>query len=70
MIRETLEGRERHTEDSDDFDDEKILVQINVLKTVDQLVASLEGSADLLDKVEIVIAPALEITLRNNIVGK
>lgn len=70
LIRETIESRERNTDDSNDFDDEKILVQMNVLKTVDQLVSSLDDSPDLLDKVEAVITPALAITLQNNLVGQ
>ena len=69
-MKESLEARERDPEKSAlDFDDEKMLVQMNILKTIEQLTSSLEGT-DLLDKVEATIAPALEVVIRNNMVGK
>jgi hypothetical protein len=52
-----------------DYDDEKTLVQMNILKTIDQLVTSLEGT-ELLPKIEGIIGPALEMTIRNNLVGE
>jgi len=68
LIRESLEARER-TGDNLDYDDEKMLVQMNILKTIDQLTSSLDGT-ELIAKVEAIIAPALEVTLRNNLVGE
>lgn len=52
------------------FDEEKTLVCMNILKTVDQLVSSLETAPLSLDKVEAIVAPALEFTVRNNLVGE
>ena len=43
-------------------------MQMNILKTIDQLTSSLDGT-DLLVQVENIVAPALEVTLRNNLVG-
>lgn len=42
---------------------------MNILKTIDQLTSSLDGT-ELIAKVEAIIAPALEVTLRNNLVGE
>ncbi|KAM0788606.1 hypothetical protein ACM66B_001727 [Microbotryomycetes sp. NB124-2] len=68
LVRESLEARERDPDyDSLNFDDEKMLVQMNILKTVEQLTSSLEGT-DLLDKVEATIVPALEVVVRNHMV--
>lgn len=68
LVRESLEARER-TGDNLDYDDEKMLVQMNILKTIDQLTSSLDGT-ELIAKVEAIIAPALEVTLRNDLVGE
>lgn len=68
LIRESIEARDR-TGDNLDYDDEKMLVQMNILKTIDQLTSSLDGT-ELITKVEAIIAPALEVTLRNNLVGE
>ncbi|KAK4053547.1 Nonsense-mediated mRNA decay protein 5 [Microbotryomycetes sp. JL201] len=68
LVRESLEARERDPEfESLNFDDEKMLVQMNILKTIEQLTSSLEGT-ELLDKVEATIAPALEVVIRNHMV--
>lgn len=68
LVRESLEARERNQE-SHDYDDEKMMVQMNILKTIEQLISSLDGT-DLLVQVENIVAPALEVTLRNNLVGE
>lgn len=69
-MRESLEARQRDANNPNaDYDDEKMLVQMNILKTIDQLTSSLDGT-DLIDKVESIIAPALQVTLANNLVGE
>lgn len=67
-MQESLEARDRESDGVADYDDEKVLVQMNILKTIDQLVSSLEGT-ELLPQVEAIIGPALDVTIRNNLVG-
>ncbi|KAK4050929.1 Nonsense-mediated mRNA decay protein 5 [Microbotryomycetes sp. JL221] len=72
LVQESLEQRQKtlnqpNEEEEINFDDEKMLVQMNLLKTIEQLICSLEGT-ELLDKVELSIVPALEIVIRNQMV--
>lgn len=72
LVQESLEAREKEEEVGYEgaYDEEKTLVCMNILKTIDQLVSSLESAPASLDKVEAIIAPALEFTVRSNLVGK
>lgn len=71
-MQESLEAREKEEDVGYEgaYDEEKTLVCMNILKTIDQLVSSLESAPASLDKVEAIIAPALEFTVRSNLVGE
>lgn len=71
-MRESNEVREKaEAADNYDggFDDEKTLVCMNILRTIEQLVSSLAKSPESLAKVEALVAPALDFTVRNSLVG-
>lgn len=72
LVQETIEARAK--EEQSAFDDlggeEKTLVCMNLLKTIDQLVSSLEKAPVSLAEVELIVAPALELTIRANLVGE
>lgn len=74
LIRETLESRTREAEAGTLYDElggeEKTLVCMNILKTIDQLVGSLEKSPVSLAKVEETVLPGLELTIRHNLLGR
>lgn len=74
LIRETLEARTREAEAGTLYDElggeEKTLVCMNILKTIDQLVGSLEKSPASLAKVEAIVLPGLEATIRHNLLGE
>jgi len=69
LLQETLEAREKEENGGEpDYDDEKTLVKMNLLKTLDQLVSGVQERPDLLAELEAVIAPILEATLRHNVI--
>lgn len=67
-----IEGREKEDTGGYDnsYEDEKTMVCMSILKTLDGLITSLDGSPVALDNVELIVAPVLEFTVRNNLVGK
>ncbi|KAK4703327.1 hypothetical protein P7C70_g2895, partial [Phenoliferia sp. Uapishka_3] len=71
LVRESHEIREKQEQmDSYDggFDDEKTLVCMNLLKTIEQLVSSLAKNPESLARVEELVTPALLFTVQNNLV--
>ncbi|GAA6019455.1 hypothetical protein JCM10207_001394 [Rhodosporidiobolus poonsookiae] len=66
LLQETLEAREK--DESEFADDEKTLVQMNVLKTIEQLVSSVREKKELVHEIEKSVAPLLEATIRNAVV--
>ncbi|KDE03158.1 hypothetical protein MVLG_06352 [Microbotryum lychnidis-dioicae p1A1 Lamole] len=66
LIHESIEARARSNPDDESllYGDEKTLVQMNLLKTIEQLTVSLEGTP-MLDQIEAIVAPALQITIEN-----
>ncbi|KAM0754334.1 ARM repeat-containing protein [Meredithblackwellia eburnea MCA 4105] len=71
VIRESLDAREKADQEDEyegTFDDEKTLVCMNILKTVESLVSSLAKNPVSLARVEELIAPALLYTVQNNLV--
>lgn len=73
LIHETLEARERERGNPSQYEDvgaeEKTLVCMNILKTVDQLIGSLEKAPESLARIEEIIVPGLALTIRHNFVG-
>ncbi|BGP14532.1 hypothetical protein JCM10213_005180 [Rhodosporidiobolus nylandii] len=67
LLQETLESRDKDTGDVN-YDDEKTLVMMNVLKTVEQLVASVREKKDLVAEIEKAVVPLLDATIRNGVV--
>lgn len=69
-----IEGREKEETSGGNYDnsyeDEKTMVCMSILKTLDGLISSLDGSPVALDSVESIVAPVLEFTVRNNLVGE
>ncbi|GAA5868463.1 hypothetical protein JCM1840_007004 [Sporobolomyces johnsonii] len=69
LLQETLEAREKDPNGGlDVYDDEKTLVMMNVLKTIEQLVSSVRQKKDLVAQIEAMIAPLMEATIRNSVV--
>lgn len=58
------------TDNYEGYDEEKTLVCMNILKTLDELVSSLESIPESLDQVEAIIAPVLHYTVQMNHVGQ
>jgi hypothetical protein len=69
LLQETLESREKSGDAYDYGDDEKTLVMMNVLKTIEQLVSSVREKKDLVAEMEKAVVPLLEVTIRNAVVG-
>ncbi|GAA5825525.1 hypothetical protein JCM3770_004314, partial [Rhodotorula araucariae] len=67
LLQETLEAREKEGAD-DLFDDEKTMVMMNVLKTIEQLVSSVREKKELVAEIEKSVAPLLEASIRNSVV--
>ncbi|GAA5868690.1 hypothetical protein JCM8547_003784 [Rhodosporidiobolus lusitaniae] len=67
LLQETLEAREKDPS-SLEYDDEKTLVCMNVLKTIEQLVSSVREKKDLVAEIEKAVVPLLEATIRNAVV--
>lgn len=68
LLQEALESRNNPNDES--YDDEKTLVMMNVLKTIEQLVSSAKDKKDLVAEMEKGIVPLLEATIRNKVVGE
>ncbi|KAI5474959.1 hypothetical protein MNV49_002143 [Pseudohyphozyma bogoriensis] len=71
LVHESLEIRKKDEAGEEGYDgtyDEKTFVSINILKTVDQLIRSLEASPTSLDRIEVIVAPGLEFTVKNGMV--
>ncbi|GAA5935374.1 hypothetical protein JCM1841_001937 [Sporobolomyces salmonicolor] len=69
LLQETLEAREKDPNGGlDAYDDEKTLVMMNVLKTIEQLVSSVRQKKDLVAQIEAMMAPLMEATIRNSVV--
>jgi len=45
------------------------MVMMNVLKTIEQLVSSVRDKKDLVAQIETMVAPLMEATIRQNVVG-
>lgn len=73
LVQEMLETRAKEAEAETLYDElgseEKTLVCMNLLKTIDQLVTSLDKSPTSLARVEGLVLPGLELTIRHNLVG-
>lgn len=70
-MQESLESRNNPNENGvESYDDEKTLVMMNVLKTIEQLVSSAKDKKELVAEMEKGILPLLEATIRNQVVGE
>lgn len=69
LIQETLESREKSGDAFDYGEDEKTLVMMNVLKTIEQLISSVREKKELVAEMEKAVVPLLEVTIRNSVVG-
>lgn len=70
-MQESLESRNNPNENGvESYDDEKTLVMMNVLKTIEQLVSSAKDKKELVTEMEKGILPLLEATIRNQVVGE
>jgi hypothetical protein len=70
MMQESYEAREKIRPDEDDLaSEEKILACMGILKTLEQLVVTLENSHDRLGQIELVMLPVLEFALSKNFSG-
>jgi hypothetical protein len=71
LLQESLESRNNPNENGvESYDDEKTLVMMNVLKTIEQLVSSAKDKKELVAEMEKGILPLLEATIRNQVVGE
>ncbi|TKA51096.1 hypothetical protein B0A53_05882 [Rhodotorula sp. CCFEE 5036] len=69
LLQESLESRNNPNENGvESYDDEKTLVMMNVLKTIEQLVSSAKDKKELVAEMEKGILPLLEATIRNQVV--
>ncbi|KWU42562.1 ARM repeat-containing protein [Rhodotorula sp. JG-1b] len=69
LLQESLESRNNPNENGvESYDDEKTLVMMNVLKTIEQLVSSAKDKKELVTEMEKGILPLLEATIRNQVV--
>ncbi|GJN87375.1 hypothetical protein Rhopal_000324-T1 [Rhodotorula paludigena] len=68
LLQETLETRDQDAGVGGGYDDEKTLVMMNVLKTIEQLVSSVREKKDLVAEIEKAVCPLLEATIRNSVV--
>lgn len=70
LLQETIEARDKDPSGGlDAYDDEKTMVMMNVLKTIEQLVSSVRDKKDLVAQIETMVAPLMEATIRQNVVG-
>ncbi|GAA5946962.1 hypothetical protein JCM3765_002093 [Sporobolomyces pararoseus] len=69
LLQETIEARDKDPSGGlDVYDDEKTMVMMNVLKTIEQLVSSVRDKKDLVAQIETMIVPLLEATIRQNVI--
>ncbi|GAA5932308.1 uncharacterized protein JCM15063_001186 [Sporobolomyces koalae] len=69
LLQETIEARDKDPSGGlDVYDDEKTMVMMNVLKTIEQLVSSVRDKKDLVAQIEAMVAPLLEATIRQNVI--
>lgn len=69
LMSEIADTRQRLGDDDDDSSEEKVLVAMNILKTLQQLVVGLEGNPAVLMQLEAASIPLIEYTLKQEIVG-
>lgn len=68
LMSEIADTRQRLGVDDDDSSEEKVLVAMNILKTLQQLVVGLEGNVNVLCEVEAACIPLIRYTLKEEIV--
>ncbi|GAA5884573.1 hypothetical protein JCM6882_005303 [Rhodosporidiobolus microsporus] len=68
LLQETLESRQKDPNGVDVYDDEKTLVMMNNLKTIEQLVASVREKKEFVAEIEKAVVPLLEATISNGVV--
>ncbi|GAA6009458.1 hypothetical protein JCM11491_003564 [Sporobolomyces phaffii] len=69
LLQETIEARDKDPSGGlDAYDDEKTMVMMNVLKTIEQLVSSVREKKDLVAQIETMVVPLLEATIRQNVI--
>ncbi|GAA6037955.1 hypothetical protein JCM8097_009507 [Rhodosporidiobolus ruineniae] len=68
LLAETLETRQKDPSGLDVYDDEKTLVMMNTLKTIEQLVASSRERPELVVEMEKAVVPLLDATIRNAVI--
>ncbi|KAA1100440.1 hypothetical protein PGTUg99_028822 [Puccinia graminis f. sp. tritici] len=68
LMSEIADARRRLGDEDDDSSEEKVLVAMNILKTLQQLVVGLEGNVNVLYQVEAASIPLIKYTLKEEIV--
>ncbi|PLW19345.1 hypothetical protein PCANC_09135 [Puccinia coronata f. sp. avenae] len=68
LMSEIADARRRSGDEDDDSSEEKVLVAMNILKTLQQLVVGLEGNVNVLYQVEAASIPLIKYTLEEDIV--
>ncbi|KAH9819914.1 armadillo-type protein [Melampsora americana] len=68
LMSEIADTRQRLGDEDDDSSEEKVLVAMNILKTLQQLVVGLEGNPTVLMQVEAASIPLIEYTLKQELV--
>ncbi|KAH9472909.1 hypothetical protein Pst134EA_003508 [Puccinia striiformis f. sp. tritici] len=68
LMSEIADARRRLGDEDDDSSEEKVLVAMNILKTLQQLVVGLEGNLNVLYQVEAASIPLIKYTLKEEIV--
>ncbi|OAV95089.1 hypothetical protein PTTG_03903 [Puccinia triticina 1-1 BBBD Race 1] len=68
LMSEIAEARRQSGDEDDDSSEEKVLVAMNILKTLQQLVVGLEGNPNVLYQVEAASIPLIKYTLKEEIV--
>ncbi|KAG0144277.1 hypothetical protein CROQUDRAFT_95287 [Cronartium quercuum f. sp. fusiforme G11] len=68
LMSEIADTRQRLGDEDDDSSEEKVLVAMNILKTLQQLVVGLEGNPAVLVQVEAASIPLIEYTLKQELV--
>ncbi|GAA6059439.1 hypothetical protein JCM10212_005378 [Sporobolomyces blumeae] len=67
LLQETLESRDKDPSGLDSYEDEKTMVMMNVLKTIEQLISSVRDKKDLVAQIETLVAPLMEATIRQSV---
>ncbi|BGP23398.1 nonsense-mediated mRNA decay protein [Rhodotorula toruloides] len=68
LLQETLETRDKDPSGIDTYDDEKTMVMMNVLKTIEQLISSAREKKELVAEIEKAVVPLIEATIRHSVV--